>query len=140
MHFFDDFEEFVVEIADIIGVDLVLEMVDAVEDGLAVGIFGEFFVFEINLILEFVDGATGGDVVPDGGGGLFGREGDFLRKVAKAEFGEVEGAGVGGLLAEDEAEKGGLSGAVDADDADFAAGFDLKAAVVVDDLGSKSER
>lgn len=140
MHFFDDFEELVVEIADVVGIDLVLEAVDAVEDGLAVGIFGEFFVFVIELILELVDRAAGGDVVPDGSGGLFGRDDDFLRKVAKAEFGKVEGAGVGRLLAEDEAEKGGLSGAVDADDADFAAGFDLKAAVVVDDLGSKSER
>ena len=117
-----------------------MELGDAVEDFFAVGVFGEFFVFLVQLGLEVVDRAAGGDVVPDGDVGVFGRDGDFLGEVAEAKVvAEIDFAVIELLLAEDDAEKSGFAGAVDADDADFVAGFEMKITVIVDDFGAVSE-
>lgn len=139
LHFFENFEQLVVEIGDVVRVDEVLELGDAIEDGVAIGVFGEFFVFGIELVLELVDRAPGGYIFPDCHVVMLGRDGDDLRKIAKAEVFELDCAVVKLLLAEDNSKKSGLPSTIYADYADFVAGFKMKIAVVVDDFGAVGE-
>ena len=66
-------------------------------------------------------------------------DGDFLGQKANTDALKRDFAIVEGLLAEDDAKKGRFASAVDANDADFVAGFDMKTAVIVDDVGTVSE-
>lgn len=86
--------------------------------GVLIGIFAEFamdgFHFRGNRGGEFEDGFVAGG-------------GAFLGK--KSESGaalEDDGAGIGGIFAKNEREKGGFSGTIGADEADAVTRIDLK--------------
>lgn len=116
-----------------------MEFGNASEDFCTVGIFGELFVFLIELILQGVNRAAGGDIIPDRNVVMFGRNGDFLRKIANTLAAKFDFAVIKLLLAENNAKKSGFAGAVDADNADFVARLGMEIAIVVNDFGAVGE-
>lgn len=157
LHFLKNFEEFVIEVSNVVGIDEVLENSDALENFLAGGIFGEFFIFEVELSLKFVDGTTSSDIFPDGDVLVLVGDSDDLGEVANAEtresnFAVVERFLVGGIkleasgdevifggFAEDDFEKSGLPRSVHANYADFVISFEVKISVIIDDFCAVGE-
>lgn len=112
---------------------------NAVENGGTIRIFGEFFVLGVELLLDGVDGAAGSDVIPNCEIAVAWFDDYFLGQEANTNAFERNFTVIKRLLSENNAKKGGFASAIDADDADFVAGFDMKIAVIVDDVGTVSK-
>lgn len=123
MHFVEDFEKLVVKVGNIVGIDEVLKIGNTIKNSLAVRVFGEFFVFLIELVLKIIDRATSGDVFPDCDAVMLGWNGDFLRQIAETKARQSDFAIIKLLLTKNNTEESGLPCAVNTNDTNFVAGF-----------------